>query len=420
MMDRQGTPLRGMAAYANLARVLAGRHYVGDLACDDARLKRARVFADADGAAVAVLYTGQPDPHAAVRPGVAVSRCEGIDGRTLAPGADGSVPVPDGLVFVSLEGTAWRDALRTDTPAMRLARSARQQAPSPVPPESVVLRYDFDPAVVVPSAKGYHLQADPAGELPLRVRVFQLADQPRTVALRLRVPGAPGDAVPSEPHRVAIPAAGLADATWTLDARRLLSPAGRLTVEVTADDQAGRSLAGLALDFFGEPDLERWLKEFPRQARLPIGELARWKPAIGAKGHMAMTTPADAAWRLEAHFGEGDRWVYPRFALPDEVDLTRFTGLIVRARAESAGTVRAFLWEGDSGTGYITGGLIPADGRWHTAHVAFDSLLPSTANAPDANHRLDLDTVRAISLGMNSDTADNALDVAEAYLVGAP
>jgi len=61
---------------------------------------------------------------------------------------------------------------------------------------------------------------------------------------------------------------------------------------------------------------------------------------------------------------------------------------------------------------------VPADGKWHAAEVRFDELTLSNANAPDANGRLDLDQVRRISFGMNSDTAENRLDIGEAYLVG--
>lgn len=77
-----------------------------------------------------------------------------------------------------------------------------------------------------------------------------------------------------------------------------------------------------------------------------------------------------------------------------------------------------FLWEGDTGVGYLTSRtIIPADGRWHTATIRFTDFSLSGANAPDANGRLDRDQVRRVSIGMNSDAADNELEVSDVYVM---
>ena len=120
-----------------------------------------------------------------------------------------------------------------------------------------------------------------------------------------------------------------------------------------------------------------------------------------------------------ARFTNGDRWVYPSFQLPDELDVSRFSALVLRARCERPAAVRVFLWEGDRGVGYLTAAsIIPADGQWHAAEVRFDELTLSSANAPDDNDRLDLGQVRRIAIGLNSDTPDNRLEIGEAHLVG--
>ena len=122
---------------------------------------------------------------------------------------------------------------------------------------------------------------------------------------------------------------------------------------------------------------------------------------------------------FSASFTNGDRWVYPVFQLPDELDMSRFSALVLRARCERPATVRVFLWEGDRGVGYLTSqSIVPADGKWHAAEVRFDELTLSGANAPDDNDRLDLGQVRRIAIGLNSDAPDNRLEISEAYLVG--
>ncbi len=133
---------------------------------------------------------------------------------------------------------------------------------------------------------------------------------------------------------------------------------------------------------------------------------------------MTMETSPEVAWRVKAKFQGGDRWVYPEFRLRDHQDLKDYGGLLIRARAVHRGDVRVFLWEGDKGVGYLTAEpILPADGNWHTARVRFRDLVVSAANAPDPNGKLDLDQVRRISVGMNSRTDENSLEVSDLFLI---
>ena len=160
------------------------------------------------------------------------------------------------------------------------------------------------------------------------------------------------------------------------------------------------------------------LQGFGHWYRLPIRESSRWTPAIGANGTMHIDATSEAAWRLRVQFGEGDRWVYPVFKLPDGVRMESYSGMVIRARCHTQAEARVFLWEGDAGVGYITPQpIVPADGQWHLAVIRFADLVLSTANSPDPNNRLDLDQVRRISIGMNSKAAENTLEVSDACLV---
>jgi hypothetical protein len=160
------------------------------------------------------------------------------------------------------------------------------------------------------------------------------------------------------------------------------------------------------------------LKDHPKRVPLPIHELARWRKNVAGHGRMTMEWAGRKHWRLSVTFGQGDPWVYPFFRLPKGVDLARAGALVVRARCHKPAEVRVFLWEGDTGVGYLTpSSIIPADGNWHTAVVRFADLARSTANAPDPNHRLDLRTVRRISIGLNSHGRQNTLDVSDVFVV---
>jgi len=132
MMDKHTTPLRSMAAYAQMIRVVAGSRYLGDLSHNDAAIKRARVFGGFRET-VAVVYTGTTKAGCRVRLGVPSLHLRGIDGRSLEPGADGAIPVPDGLTYVWLDRDQFGKRLVTDTPAMNLYRLKRDLVVAPQP-----------------------------------------------------------------------------------------------------------------------------------------------------------------------------------------------------------------------------------------------------------------------------------------------
>jgi hypothetical protein len=418
MMGRQGTPLRSMAAYARLASLLADKHYVGDLLCGDAEPDRARVFADAKET-VAVLYHPQPRPAARVKLPVPILRAEGIDGRKLDAGKDGAVPLADGLAYAWLDRAKLGDRLRADTPAMRLTRAAQQTPSLRPPPSPVVLRYQFDRTNVTPSAAGYRVKASRPGRLALTVRVFNLAAQAQQLSLKLAFAPDAAKVLAAKTRTVQAPAEGAADVTWQTDLLQAFVDSDRIRAVVTAAGEGAGRIAPLAIDLYGEATLAHRLRRYAQQVPLPISEASRWTPNIAGHGRMALGRSDEGHWRLTVEFGKGDSWVYPFFRLPDDVSLERYRALVLRARCYKPAAVRVFLWEGDAGVGYLTGEpIIPADGEWHTAAVRFADLSPSQANAPDANHRLDLDKVRRISIGLNSKARQNTLEVSDVYVVG--
>ncbi len=142
MLDRRATPLRSLASYAQLIRVLARLRYLGDLRHSAPALLRTRLFGDGKEV-IAVLYTGRPDASAAVALGLLVERIEGIDGRRLPLGDHGSIPIPDGLSYVWINRVASSSRLIADTAASRMRPTSAgveaHRAPSPI-----VLRFRLD------------------------------------------------------------------------------------------------------------------------------------------------------------------------------------------------------------------------------------------------------------------------------------
>jgi len=276
MMGRHATPLRSMAAYCRLASLLDGKRYLGDLACEDATIQRARVFGNQQST-VAVLYTGRPDAEATLKLRLPVLRVEGIDGRSLQGADDAVVPVPDGLAYVWLDRDQLGRRLRTDTPAMGLWTVALREAPSRTAPSPIVLRYQLDPALLDAGSDGYRLKAEAPGELSLGVRAFNLSDQAHRLALKLSFSQAAARVIGPETIEVDVPGEGFADSVWRVDLSRVFA-AGRLRVTVTATGSTAERIAPLVLDLIATRGDGAAAVDHHRISRGRRVVLARWSP----------------------------------------------------------------------------------------------------------------------------------------------
>ena len=415
MMGRDATPLRSMAAYVQLATALAHKRYVGDLTCHDPTVQRARVFAD-QHEAIAILFTGQPNSTATVHSNIPVQKIQGIDGRVLTPSTDGTVPIPDGLVYLQLDRKELDSHLKTDTPAMKLYSLGNQPPAKPADASPIVIRYQFDPIQVAAKTEGYQVIAESMADVPFSFRVFNLSStaHKRQLTLSASQPVGIQDAA-TQP--LSIPANSFQDVTWNIDLSRSFEATGKLKITVRAANAAAQPLENVEIDLTCTPSIEQLRQHHPQRTALPICDLTAWRKNIVGSGQMTMETVAGKIWKLNAQFQGGDRWVYPNFALPEHVAVERSGAIVLRARCLKDASVRLFLWEGDSGVGYLSPILIPSDGKWHVGVADFEDFSLSGANAPDPNHQLDLNLVRRISIGMNSRADENTLEVSDVYLI---
>jgi hypothetical protein len=417
MLDRWGTPLRSFAAYAQAARALGGKQYLGDL-CLGESAPAARVFGD-QHEAVAVLTAAAGTSQTAVVGDLPVRRAEALDGRKIEVSGAGEVPLSDGLAYVWFDRAAVAQRLDTQTEAMRLWKLGQTPPPRRQSPSPIVLRWQIDPAALKPETAGYRVVGEAPGKARLAIRAFNLGEQPAEFRLVLDAGEAPVRISGENSRAVRVPAAGFAEADWEVDLSEAFALSDHIKIVVRPTGDVPERTLPLAVSLIGQPTIAQQLARYAQRVRLPFGEAARWQPNIPSHGRLDLKPQPDNSVSFSARFTNGDRWVYPSFQLPDELDVSRFSALVLRARCERPAAVRVFLWEGDRGVGYLTAtSIIPADGQWHAAEVRFDELTLSSANAPDDNDRLDLGQVRRIAIGMNSDMPDNRLEISEAYLVG--
>lgn len=415
MMGKEATPLRSMAAYVQLVTTLSHKQYLGDLTCADANLLRARVFGD-EQETIAILYAGNQSRDARVRLGLPVAAIAGIDGRPITLAADGSVPVPDGLVYVRLNRERLGERLRTETEAMQLNAHVSKRPPEPRHVSPIVVRYQFDSEDVAPKTEGYRLVAEKPGKAPFVFRVFNLSSKDLKRSIRLTFLH-PESFEWEDVQEATIPAQGHVDVHWTVDLAKAFAATGTLTARVSTVEEGSEADEFVEIDLSGNPTLKQVLQRYSTQWPLPIDDLPAWRASISATGKMTLEADEDDGWRLKCQFQGGDRWVYPYFRLAEDVAVEQYSAIVLRARCSKKAAVRVFFWEGNTGVGYLSSVVIPSDGNWHTAVVQFDDLMVSGANQPDPNHQLDLAQVRRISIGMNSESDDNTLEVSEVFFV---
>ena len=180
-----------------------------------------------------------------------VRRIEGIDGRALSFARDGPLPVGDGLVYVWLDRSSLANRLDTDTTAMRLRSFSLRDPPTPKPASPIVLRYQFDPAVVKPISEGYRLKPKMPDKLPVTIRVFNLSDTGHRVTLTVSfshdLPRGPEAATVER----TVPPEGFTDVTWTFDLTGVFAQHDSLTVTVTAAGNTVGHVPPLEIDLIG-------------------------------------------------------------------------------------------------------------------------------------------------------------------------
>ena len=407
MMDKFGTPTRAFAAYAQMIRLLAGSEYIGDLKLDEPAILRARAFAKGDEI-ILVLCTGEMKERKTVTIPGNVLGVAHATGEEIIAQQKNSVPLSaESMVYVRMERASMEASLDQETDAMKLYRPSRQTAPTARSATPVVLRYQFDKERVVAMTQGYEIRRTVEKTLPVTVRVFNFQSEQATYPLRFSVGG--------EQRNVVVPAQGFVDTVWNLP----LDTAGLhsgdfLTVRVDVDGLEN----SLALSFRSEATWDGILAAVGSVTEFPVGEMNRWSANAPKICTMTMEKPnpeEPAVWRMNASFEDGDRWVYPRFEIPESIDLSKGDGLILWARCIGDAKAGFMLFE-SGGVAYFVPGAIKNDGEWHVVKLPFKRFGHVGATRPDPNGKLDLDQVRRFSFGANSNAKDCVLELKKVAL----
>lgn len=230
MMDAKITPLRSMAAYCHLVRVLSHREYAGDLKGTNAL--RSRVFRNGDDL-VAILYAGvqseakekftgvkaEKREYFTIPAGLPVIRAAGADGRTLTV-KDNRLFSGDGLVYLYLPLQAQEDFVVQNTEAMRLYKIAKNFKVAPRAAKPLVFQPISDLEQFHVDRYGFLLDKTSA---EVKVRINNFGDKALKFEPELKLDE--GISVLKQPRSVDVPARGSAEVSFQLAFDASVKPA---------------------------------------------------------------------------------------------------------------------------------------------------------------------------------------------------
>ena len=163
MLDQNLTPMRSLAGYFNVVRILSNFRYVGDLKITTGA-KLNRVFIRGNEAKI-VIYTGNPETPVNLPPSLKLYRIEGLDGRELP--LQNQYNTHDGILYASARTTDLADQLNHNTAAMELLAIAEEYRPRKRLSKPVVPQFSFDHAETGWTLYGYLFNHPENAKIPL-------------------------------------------------------------------------------------------------------------------------------------------------------------------------------------------------------------------------------------------------------------
>lgn len=259
LMDFNRTPMRGMAAYTHLVRVLSHRRYIGDLQGTNAF--RARVFAG-ENDLVAVLYNGlkeQRKQYVTLPRTLKPLRATGIDGRPL-PIANGRVSNADGITYLYFTQQENPGLIHPETRAMKLYRLAKSYRPRARAARPLVLQSTTDLSNFIISNRGFFLPNP--DELELKVLVNNFGSTALKFHPEVELPA--GASLLRRPEAVTIPAGGRTEVRF----RIALDAGTQSTFQTVRLTDAGGNATPIAFSL--APFLRREVEIHAEPAARPI------------------------------------------------------------------------------------------------------------------------------------------------------
>ncbi|MDO5579733.1 MAG: glycosyl hydrolase [Planctomycetia bacterium] len=417
MLGKNLAPLRSFAGYSVLIRSLSGKGFIGDLNNLPPGTEKARVFGNAAGEKTIVFYQSNPTKGSRILlPGKPLQILR-ITGEMLTMDQKNEADFSDGFLLVSYQPQFARFSIRQNSGAYRInAERTRAQAyPKTAQNGSpIVLSYLYDTDWITPSPNGYLIRKD-AKKLHLILKATNISDMNITANFSFIKDGVN---VPSSEWAVKnLYAKSAISIPFEISDVSSLSDFKPLEF-IFAVRSGGHVLDALVLKFTKAISLDHIAKYPLEVKKIDLSDLKNWKKNLPACAKSEFFKKEElkspAAWGFKASFGECDRWIYPIFTLPADLDLSQQDGILIRAKCKGSEdtAVRIFCVEEDGESFISNGSLIAPDGQWNDGSISFDKM---GLIGKFKNGKLDRGKIKKIYIGCNTKGKDLDLQVADFY-----
>lgn len=450
MTGKEGSPLRSIAAYAEMIRMLADTEYLGDLKNILPNVSKARIFADRKGKKTLVLYRSKIQDGARIELPFTPSFVEEVTGEIIDP-RQKSFDFSDGFLYigipdsttVEIEKETLPGKIRKERLAARPAelRKIAQRAQADLAP--FVLRFDHSSVKDMTFTPGhYSFAAGTPGEIKLGFEVINFdrfishrasADQKKNSAINNEIKTSEfkiiateknpsGKAIVQAPKTISVKPgqSGRFEIVLRTDGISTITPCA-IDIAVTSEKFSD----SVHLNFTREIDPKNFSEDFlkkylARIKRLPMTDAKKWFPSCAGCGKMKFLSkeqrPQDSECSFDVNFKKGDHWIYPLFD-PKMTDMSAYDGFVLCAKAEvkdpKTTEVRMLIEEEEGENWIVSDSIIPADGKWHLSFVPFTNFHFLQAHR---NGIFESNRVKYLKFGCN--TKENAfkMDLRDLYL----
>ncbi|MDO4587143.1 MAG: hypothetical protein Q4C95_07590 [Planctomycetia bacterium] len=452
MTDKNYAPLRSFAAYVQMIRVLSHWKYIGDpelfndpesLSHSKSTFDRMRVFSNEAGERLIVCYSAIPQKGARITLPFLPKRVERITGevekllkneKTLTKAENSidskestngnghyQIDFSDGFLYIWVPDD-FELSLNDNSVVGQIQKERSEARQSEIRENNfekrkalpIVLRYEFDSNQVEANRNGYKILPTTNASISLEIMAWNLSYDSKTIPVSC--------------------SANLQDVILDCPESIQISPRSSSSFKIRLDIQSISSFKPLKLLISAQDRiLLHFTKEITETEFTKLAKLEKLqKPLeIEKTDHWLRNQPSccqltflskdemdqESKWGVKGDFTEGDRWFYPFYQLPEDVDLSQYDGfaLRIKGKADKTGEVRLFCYEEGErpGTWFTPQSIIPCDDNWHYAIIPFQDFI---AFGTDSNNRLDQEKVRRISVGGNTKSEQFSIEVNELFL----
>jgi len=225
MTDAAATPQRGLAAWLYAARAVGDAELIGDLSIKPDGVVSAHAFASGDRAVLVLYAPGKKE----VKTNLPCRSIAGIDGRVLIRNQDGSLPVPDGVVYLDFSRRELEPLLDRQCAAMK-ANAVAGRNPSPRQIRKLIVQPEYNRWQTAQASNlGYFVKPEELGHFKVAAWVANLASLPQSVNVTVKAAG-----ISAAPVVVELPPGASKRVEWTLDLRSVLAAAGNVQLQLQA------------------------------------------------------------------------------------------------------------------------------------------------------------------------------------------